>query len=144
MNIYFITYKTDRPICPFTRKLLTMQLRIEKDSRIKDIQQEFSACYPYLKIEFLRDNTVPGQNIAKAEKASPVAFIRELTPLRNPAWINIDSKKTVKEMEEDFQKYLRLTIKIFRKSGNSWVIPFLTNDWSLDKQNKEGESFPLY
>ncbi len=72
----------------------------------------------------------------KSNIAEPVGqqekFYKSLT-------IDIDDKRTVFELEDDFKKTLGLSIKLFRKSGSMWVQTTLTNNWSLKKQNEEGE-----
>jgi len=41
-------------------------------------------------------------------------------------------------VEKDFES-LGLFAEVFRKSGNVWIETSLTNDWTLQQQNLEGE-----
>lgn len=116
-----------------------MTLNIEKASLIKEAQREFNLIYPYLKIEFFKAANTGGGNKSGAEKnhgPEPVG-IREI--FSKSARIDIDGQKTVSELENDFKKLLGLSVKLYRKSANMWIQTTLTNNWSLKKQNEEGE-----
>ena len=118
-----------------------MQLGIRKDSRIVDIQKEFNQYYPYLKMEFFRHPFSQNKMLQKTEKIDPRESIVQLTRFYDQASINIDQKKTVAQLVNDFLEEFGLSILIFRKSGNLWIETSLTDSWTLDRQNKIGESF---
>ena len=115
-----------------------MMLRIDKGSSLKNIQVQFSAYYPFLKIEFFK--RIPtDQPLYKAELFS----VKELSKYIDgfyDGFVNIDvsRKRTVSEVEKDFEELLGISAHVFRKSGNVWVETTLTNDWPLEEQNEEG------
>jgi hypothetical protein len=118
-----------------------MHLGIEQGKRIMDIQKEFNTLYPYLKLEFFR-NLSPQNNLsAKAEKIRPEELIHKIIRLKDPGSINIDGKRTVAQLVEDFWGNFGLSALVFRKSGNLWIETSLTDSWTLVRQNKIGESF---
>jgi hypothetical protein len=92
-------------------------ININTESSVKNIQVQFNSLYPFLKIEFLK---------------SMASFI-------NSGIININSKRTVAEIENEFKEKIGVPIQVFRKSGNVWIETTLTDDWTLEQQNKEGE-----
>jgi hypothetical protein len=118
-----------------------MFLGIEKETRILDLQKEFSSSYPYLKLEFYRSPASRNKILQKAEKINPVEAVKKLTRLYEPGRISIDPKRTVTELVGDFWELFGLSVLVFRKSGNLWIETSLTDSWTLEKQNMIGESF---
>ena len=120
-----------------------MELRIEKDTLVRDIQREFNAFYPCLKIEFFENPHPENKPSPKAKKIHPDSAIAMLTRFSESGRINMDSKRTVADFENDFWDTFGISGQVFRKSGNLWIETTLTDNWTLDKQNSEGESFNL-
>jgi len=114
-------------------------LRIDKGSSLKNIQKQFSTYYPFLKIEFFKKIPVD-QPLYKSESFSTEELSKYLDGFYE-GFVNIDvsRKRTVSEVERDFEKLLGISAHIFRKSGNVWVETTLTNDWPLEEQNEEGK-----
>ena len=121
-----------------------MELRIEKETLISDAQREFNTFYPYLRIEFFENLHPENKKPAKAKKIDPNKSICWLTKLSGSGRIDIDRKRTVAEVENDFAQTFGLSVQVFRKSANLWIETSLTDNWTLDKQNKEGESFNVH
>ena len=115
-----------------------MKLQINKGSSLKNIQKQFNACYPFLKIEFFKK--IPAnQPLYKAELVSVTESLKYLDGLYEGGVIDVSKKRKVFEVERDFEKLLGLPAIVFRKSGNVWVETTLTNDWPLEEQNEEGK-----
>jgi hypothetical protein len=117
-----------------------MQLRIEKGDLIKDKQTQFSAVFPYLKIELFKSPYLQaeGRELLGKEKSKPVP-VGSSERFTKSATINIEEKTTAYTLEKQFLQKFDLSIKLFRKSGNLWIETTLTENWSLEKQNEEGE-----
>jgi hypothetical protein len=94
-----------------------MKIVIKKSSTTREIQEQFNSRYPFLKIEFLKD----------------------MIKFTNGATVKIDKNRTVRELEKDFKENTGVTIQVFRKSGNVWIKTGITDDWTLEQQNQEGE-----
>lgn len=58
---------------------------------------------------------------------------------KDKAKVEILANMTVNELEQLFKTKFGLNIQIFRKSGNSWLETTVTDNWTLEKQNEEGE-----
>jgi hypothetical protein len=117
-----------------------MELRIDKGGLIKDTQQKFNAAYPYLKIEFFKPSARQvGKNIFKPEKKGHSDPVSKLDRFSKSGVINIESKQTASQLEHDFLETSGLIIKLYRKSGILWIETTLTENWTLEKQNEEGE-----
>ena len=118
-----------------------MYLGIEKDTRILDLQKEFNHLYPFLKLEFFRHPASQNKILQKAEKINPLEPIRSLSRNHEPGKIDIGPQTTVAQLVDNFRKVFRLSVLVFRKSGNLWIETSLTDNWTLDKQNTIGETF---
>jgi len=117
-----------------------MYLSIGKESRVLDLQNEFNRLYPYLKLEFFR-NPSKDKKLKKAAKANPDEYLERLTHIYKPGSIVVDHKKTVAQIVDAFWEEFGLSVLVFRKSGKLWIETSLTDIWTLEKQNKIGESF---
>jgi len=116
-----------------------MELSIEKTSLIKEVQREFNSIYPYLKIEFYRHKGADSHNKPKEEKIGPSESIGKLSGIHSAIKIKVQGSSTVALLEKEFKDLLGLTVKLFRKSGTLWIETTLTENWTLEKQNTEGE-----
>ena len=115
-----------------------MKLHVDIKSPGKSIQKQFNAYYPFLKIEFFRNPS--GEKLsAKIEQAGYEGFLENLFNSKVSGTIDVEHGRTVAEVENDFKKQFGLYAQIFRRSGNVWIKTTLTDDWTLEKQNKEGE-----
>lgn len=49
--------------------------------------------------------------------------------------------RTVLQLEKDIWEALGIAAQVYRRSGDLWIETSLTDDWTLNRQNKEGEAF---
>jgi hypothetical protein len=50
---------------------------------------------------------------------------------------------TVEELEKSFLVKFGLNVQVFRKSGKSWLETTITDKWTLEKQNTQGEELDV-
>jgi hypothetical protein len=115
-----------------------MKLFIEKESLAGDVKKIFTTCYPFLKIEFYKK---PPSHAAVIQKKEIMPFNLPLIQFTNgngKTVIDIGRSITVEQLEDQFAS-LGLLSEVFRKSGNVWIETSLTNNWTLQQQNMEGE-----
>jgi len=115
-----------------------MKLTINKDTTVLNIQKQFNDYYPYLKIEFFK-NFPKNKPILRAEILNTAETLKHLDSYYQGREIDVDSKRSVREVTKDFENMFGLSAHVFRKSGNVWVETSLTEDWELGDQNDEGE-----
>lgn len=119
-----------------------MKLTIDGTTRIGDIQHWFSKEFSFLKLEFFRTRHLPRNPSPKNEMRAAGEFaLKGDLPLE--AQISIDDKCTVMEVENLFLTEAGLYVQVFRKSGSLWIETTLTDDWTLEQQNHEGESLSV-
>ena len=115
-----------------------MSINVHKESLVKDVQQQFSILYPFLKIEFLKKNLTERRTV-KGMYAMPDEMFHTLCSVKNSGTIPANEGLTVAEMEQGFKKLFGVNMQVYRKSGNVWIETTLTDKWTLKKQNQEGE-----
>jgi hypothetical protein len=118
-----------------------MKLHIDEERRIKSIQNQFSEVYPFLKIEFFRNLPLNNKPAQKAEKIDPSQKIKLVGKINEHNNIDISKQRTVAQLEKDFKELFGVKAQVYRKSGNYWVETTLTDDWTLEQQNTEGQYF---
>ena len=115
-----------------------MTIHIKPGGRVGDVQKQFAAYYPFLKVEFLK-KSANGENKSKDIFALPNEVFEALHHVKANVTISAGKEKTVAELENDFKDLFGVNAQVFRKSGNVWIETTLTDKWTLEKQNEEGE-----
>lgn len=118
-----------------------MQLSITADRTMGEIQQDFQAEFPFLKLVFF-------QKGHKAYKSSHSKFMltdhsatmRDLCDRHHDGLLFIESEMPTWQVERLFEEEFGLHVQIFRKSGNVWLETSVTDDLSLDQQNAKGKA----
>jgi hypothetical protein len=110
-------------------------LYISEDTRIGKIKTDFNANYPFLKIDFSKGNSAGKARADELEKLNAAKKIEN---------IDINKQRTVAQLKKDFKEIFGLTAEVFRKSGNVWIETTLTDDWTLEQQNREAEFISLH
>jgi len=113
-----------------------MIITISSTKTIKDVQGEFNAIFPYLKIQFFRKSHHEFEGSHKKDILPENTVLYALSTSDGILTINKD--QTVTEVESLFKKHFGLNVQVFRKSGSSWLETTVTDGWTLEKQNQEG------
>lgn len=120
-----------------------MNILIDNTRTISDIQQEFSNHFPFLKIEFFSRGHAPAGATPKKLLYPAAKTIGECRSFRNSGSLHVNPSMTVAELEQTFSREYGLSVQVFRKSGRAWLETTLTDTWSLEKQNKQGEALSM-
>jgi hypothetical protein len=123
-----------------------MEFHTNRHLLIKEVQEEFSRNYPFLKIEFSKRKSLspevegpaadgqlsPGENTGEEQTFRATA--------KNLLWndFSLSDTMTVSELEVLLQYQFGLPVQILRKSGNLWMETRLTRQWTLRQQNDHG------
>lgn len=116
-----------------------MKITINDHRKIFAIQKEFSEMFPYLKIEFFSKPHKVGAPSPKKLMKSPSKTIGECRKSHKEGSVIITPGMTVADLERAFNDIYGLSVQVFRKSGKVWLETTVTDNWTLEKQNKEGE-----
>ncbi len=113
-----------------------MTIQLSENRLISDVQDAFSAGYPYLKLEFyymqLTDPELP------IRKHLPQFLSLRAAGLRDAGSIELNDEMTVEEVEALFQSRFGLNAQVSRRSGMVWLETTMTDKWTLKKQNDQG------
>jgi hypothetical protein len=115
-----------------------MQININDRKNLFAIQEEFNNLFPYLKIEFFsKITTAAGNSPGKFEINRTVGQSRTI---QSNAEIEITPSMTVHDLEMLFRENYGIRIQVLRKSGKAWLETTVTDGWTLQEQNKQGEA----
>jgi len=110
---------------------------IEPYSKVSQLQKDFNAFFPYLKIEFFSHfHEIHGGSPKKDMIKSDIILKPKKKSISFPIAVSEDMPVSV--LEELFKEYFGLSAQVFRKSGRSWLETSMTDDWTLKRQNDEG------
>jgi glycerol-3-phosphate O-acyltransferase len=117
-----------------------MELQIRADVQIADVQQQFAAIYPFLKLEFFR----PGRGKKHGTAADTiVAHTCKLSDISRkeirPGTISFSDHTTTTELEQALREKFGLNVQLFRKSGTIWLESVTTDHFTLRQQNEHGK-----
>jgi len=116
-----------------------MNIKINDQRQVCSIKEEFNSVFPYLKLEFFSKTHKPGCPTAKEFINLNRKTLGECRSVHESGEIFITPAMSVLELEQRFNKVYGLGVQVFRKSGKAWLETTLTDEWSLEKQNFQGE-----
>jgi hypothetical protein len=111
-----------------------MKLDISKERPIRDVQQDFNNQYPFLKLEFYKNDDMP---LVIKKHLSQSASLKS-AGLNKDGFIEITDEMKVRDLENAFLKQFGLSVQVSRKAGVFWLETTMTDNWSLQKQNEYG------
>lgn len=112
-----------------------MNLEITDQRTIKEIQDEFNALFPLLKLEFFTKPHSEGSPSPKKQLISDSQTIGKLRTTHTSGSITIAPSMTVSSLEQEFGTVYGLSVQVFRHTGNSWLETTTTDHWTLERQN---------
>jgi hypothetical protein len=120
-----------------------MILTIKDDRKISEVQESFNTSFPYLKLEFFKKmhgvkELSPLKGMIDSDKT-----IGQIRTIHSDGFITVTPKMTVAELEQEFGRIFGLSAQVFRKSGKMWIETTVTDKWTLEQQNSEGEALTV-
>lgn len=109
-----------------------MNIILNKNQNLGEIKQAFSNKYPYLKIEFFKNNRLLKDNLLGDNE--------KLQLPDEPVTVSIDDNLSVAEYESLMLQLTGLHVQIFRKSGNGWLMTTTSDHLSISEINTEAEA----
>lgn len=121
-----------------------MKIVINDRRKIFAIQKEFSEMFPYLKIEFFAKAPKSGAASSNRLVKHSSKLLGECREIHKSGTITITPKMIVADLEEKFSDVYGLNAIIFRKSGKLWLETTVTDKWTLEEQNRQGEALSKF
>lgn len=116
-----------------------MKIKISDNRKIFAIQEEFNVLFPYLKIEFFSKPHKLGAGSSKKMIKPSNITLGECRTIHNNGDVTITPQMTVADLEQRLSDVYGLSVQVFRKSGKAWLETTVTDGWTLEEQNNQGE-----
>jgi hypothetical protein len=117
-----------------------MKIIINDRRKVYAIQEDFNKQFPYLKLEFLsKPHTAGGASPGKLIKLGGKT-LGECRTAHESGILTITPQMSVSDLEQRFSDVYGLSVQVFRKSGRAWLETTITDKWTLEEQNRQGES----
>lgn len=123
---------------------MTMKILINDTRKIADIQEEFHEHYPYLKLIFFSGTHKPKCETSKTLMIHANKTVGECRTKHNQGFIEIVPFMSVTNLEQHFNTIFGLGVQVFRQSGKAWLETTVTDSWTLEEQNKQGEALSKF
>jgi len=116
-----------------------MKITINDHRKIFAIQKSFTQMFPFLKLEFFAKPHTPGGASPRKLMLSPSKTIGQCRVVHSKGTLTILPQMTINDLEHGFNDTFGLTVKVLRKSGNTWLETASTDMLSLEKENDIGK-----
>ena len=118
-----------------------MEITIDDNRTFFDIEQEFKRMFPFLKIEFFTNNNkAPEDSLTSNLIKNKSNRLAECRKSPGKGIITITPLMTVYNLNKFFNNEYGLSIKVFRNSWLVWLEATVTDGWTLEEQNRQGEA----
>jgi len=114
-----------------------MNLTLSPNTTLNEVQKEFNALFPNLKLRFFAMQHPDGSS-SPNEEISTDMLLEEARKVHGNGNVSFDPKQTVAKLEGDFRIHFGLNAQVFRQSGKAWLETTTTDSWTLEKQNEYG------
>lgn len=116
-------------------------MQINDNRKISEIQEEFNTLFPYLRLTFF-GKTKNGTSNSYGKRNIPTctSTIGECRTIHNNGILTIKPDMTVLDLDQEFKEIYGIHIQVLRKSGKAWLETTVTDGWTLEEQNRQGEA----
>lgn len=115
-----------------------MTIHIYPKTTVRDIQQQFSITYPFLRIQFCDQSHQEGEEIVKAHWYKPKIQLAEKAQKELNNELTIHPWHRTADVELAFENFFGLPVQICRKDGERWIQTAGTDELTLEEQNAIG------
>jgi hypothetical protein len=116
-----------------------MKIAIHDKRKIFDLQEDFTASFPFLRLEFFAKPSRSGGASSKKIIRNNRLTIGQCRTIHESGHLSITPHITVSELKQRFEDVYGIHVQLFRKSGKVWINTSVTSSWTLEEQNKQGE-----
>lgn len=117
-----------------------MKITIDVNSTIFEIQEEFTKMFPFLKIEFFLKMLPPSVISSHKPLKYNSTTIGDYSENNKESSIIITPQMTVSNLEQCFNAEYGISVKVYRNSWRVWLEATVTDGWTLEEQNRQGEA----
>ena len=117
-----------------------MQISITDSDTLAFVQKEFSALFPYLKLEFFFSPELTGMKPVLKPVRDTNQTLASFRSSRKKSKLILTPEMSSASLEELFKETFGITLRLYRKSGKEWLTITSSDKWSLEQQNNEGKA----
>jgi len=111
---------------------------ISDKRKIKDIQDEFSKKFNFLKIKFYKHPHRAYQGSESREEWNSQLSLGEIRKDKNGEDFQVEGSMSIKDFEGQMSKSFGLNVQVFRASTNDvWLQTIATDHWTLSESNEK-------
>ncbi len=114
-------------------------ITIDPKENIESIRLQFKKSFPFLDIQCFKKMHENQRGSSRKSMHQPDTRLSELMNDAYSVGISFEPSDTVKQFEEKIKGISGLNVQVFRRSGKLWLETSVTDNWTLQQQNEEGE-----
>lgn len=113
-----------------------MLLYINDNKTVQDLQDRFSKCFPYLKLQFYKeaDNTLKEGD--KSNLIRPDMFIGDIRTKSRSGILEIKSWDKTSKVKNELKDLFGLNVQIFRMYADQWIPATYSHELTLQQQTE--------
>jgi len=115
---------------------MTQILHLSPHKHIYELQQEFAALYPYLRLDLFHHQY--SDTARRPVKIIARSSLLAAAGLKEEGVMEISDGMTIAELESTMKEKFNLLVQVIRQSGSIWLETTMTDDWTLKQQNEHG------
>lgn len=109
-----------------------MFLYINDSKTVQDLQERFSKCFPYLKLEFYKE----AEDRFKSNLIKPNTFISEIRTVSSSGILDIKSWDKTSKVKQELREHFGLNVQIFRMYHDQWIPATYSDELTLRQQTE--------
>lgn len=113
-----------------------MLLYISDSKTVEDLQDHFSDCFPYLKLEFYKEAGIQMKECDKTYIVRPNTPIADIRKRSNSGILDIKSWEKTSKLKHDLKDIYGLNVQVFRMHGHDWIPTSYSDDLTLKQQSE--------
>ena len=121
-----------------------MELTINGTRYIQEVQHDFNAAYPYLKLEFFRQLVGEPSPASAGNLLKHSLKIQDARRMQQNGVLEVTDSMRVSDLEDELKQRYGLSAQVFRKSGNVWLETTMSDNWTLKQQNDHGREISTF
>ncbi|WP_367389244.1 hypothetical protein [Lewinella sp. LCG006] len=111
---------------------------IQSTRTVGELQQEFHAVFPGLKLGFYQKEHQDHQGSPRKMEYASEVLLAKIQPNLTVGEMPLNAEQSVADFEQQMESRFGLHVQVFRKSNNLWLQTTSTDDWTLGVQNRKG------
>jgi hypothetical protein len=116
-----------------------MIVHVDDNSTTASVNEAFGANFPFLRLAFFKKSHGQGEISKRADQLADDARFGEYRKKHGSGDLIITPAMIVSDLEDAFELHFALHVQVLRRQGKSWIVTGITDTWTLERQNSEGE-----